>query len=416
MKKRMIRLSAVFFTMLICLYSGCVQMNPDESNKSIQEGETRLSEGGSPASAGMEKPASQDAEYIGEIELPMFEEPHVSLYAYDTLSAAEQLWYQDINMTLGNMLVEKELAKEGFEAGLDVTDIEKVFQCVLNDHPEYFFVEGYTYTKYTQLDKMIRIEFSGTYNVSKEEAVKRYEQIQLSVEQLLAMLPADAADYQKVKYVYETIIRNTEYDLSAPDNQNIYSVFVGHASVCQGYAKATQYLLNRLAIPCTLVLGEVNSGAGHAWNLVMIENKYYYVDTTWGDASYQTDGVSAFAMPEINYDYLCVTTGQILKTHTISEMVPMPECNDMDWNYYVIEGAYFTSFDEDQMKTVFTNAKAQGKSDVTLKCAGEDIYEEMARRLLNEKEIFLYLEQEGGQIAYTQNEEELSLTFWVTNE
>ena len=36
---------------------------------------------------------------------------------------------------------------------------------------------------------------------------------------MLTKLDADATDYEKVKYVYEAVIHNTEYDMEAEDNQ-----------------------------------------------------------------------------------------------------------------------------------------------------------------------------------------------------
>lgn len=339
-------------------------------------------------------------------------------YAFDSLSEAEQIWYRDMETILGCHLEEQPLSEEGLSRGLDETCIDHVFQCVLNDHPELFYVEGYAYTKFTRGDSITSIAFSGTYNADLETAKEKERQIQDAVLQILSGISEAASDYDKVKYVYDTLIRETDYELNSSDNQNIYSVFVNHASVCQGYAKATQYLLNRLGVACTLVLGNVDTGEGHAWNLVQVDGSYYYVDTTWGDASYQQEEGTTMqlAMPEINYDYLNVTTAELLRTHTIGGNVPMPACVATEANYYVKEGALFTSYDREQMAALFSGAVAQGREDVTVKCADADCYEEVLNALIENQEIFSFLSTEGNSIAYAQNEKQLSLTFWVTNE
>lgn len=340
-----------------------------------------------------------------------------SRFAYESLDAQEQIWYGEIEQALGEMTDTVKLSTDPIGQGLDEQDIDRIFQCVLIDHPEIFYTTGYTYTKYSRGDRTVGIDFAGTYSLPREEAVNKAEEIRERASEWLSDIPSDASEYDKVKAVYEKIIFSTDYDLNASDNQNIASVFLGNSSVCQGYAKATQYLLNHLGVMCTLVQGTVDTGEAHAWNLVRVEGDYYYVDTTWGDASYRMeDGSGQEELPEINYDYMCVTTQDLLRTHRIESVVAMPECTATKANYYVREGVYFTSYDAEQMQSIFDRAWESGRTEITLKCADEECYREICRVLIDEQEIFSYMPENSSTIAYAQNGKQLSLTFWVTNE
>lgn len=333
------------------------------------------------------------------------------LYAFSTLDGEEQQLYVDILSTILRFETEVTLNTTSAEK------LDKVFQCVLMDHPEIFYIDGYKYTEYTVGEEIKRLTFSGNYLYAKEEADKRTEQINQSVRDMLSGIDKKATEYEKVKYVYETIIDRTEYDLSAADNQNICSVFIGGRSVCQGYAKATQYLLRELGIASGMVIGTVKNGEGHAWNIVRIDGEWYYVDTTWGDAYYRLNPDNAITVgnetPSINYDYLCVTTAQLKQTHTIESIVPLPECTSMEANYYVREGAYFTEYDEEKIKSLFERAQREKRETVTVKCENDRIYEELYEKLILEQKVFLFLDDIRGTVAYTNCKEQRSISFWM---
>ena len=331
-------------------------------------------------------------------------------YAFGKLAEEEQEVYLEILEALIHFRENVKLSS------CDKELISRVFQCVLNDHPEIFYVDGYSYTEYTLGSILKKITFTGSYQFSPEEVEEKQKRIENYVNQCLAGMPTDADEYEKVKYVYEYLIHHTDYDAAAKDSQNICSVFLERKSVCQGYAKATQYLLNRAGVTATLVLGRVVGGEGHAWNLVRIDGEYYYVDTTWGDASYQEVGGSDYPpekIPTINYDYLCVTTEQMELTHTQENVVEMPECTSMDANFYVREGVYFTDFDEEKIEKIFKDSYERGDTYVTLKCEGSDIFRKMQETLIGEQGVFRYLDCPDKAVSYVENEKQYSLSFWL---
>ena len=49
------------------------------------------------------------------------------------------------------------------------------------------------------------------------------------------------------------------------------------------------------------------------------------------------------------------------------------------------------------------------------KCSNEEVYQDMYKALIEEQQIFEFLTDGYGSIAYIENEQQLSLTFWMTN-
>lgn len=328
---------------------------------------------------------------------------------YERLTEAEQKIYAEILNAL--LTFEKGTVLSTTDAGV----IDKAFSAVMLDNPGIFYVDGYKYTEYARDDKVERIEFTGKYLYEEEEILRRQELIEAKVSDILARMPDTRDEYHKVKYLYDTLVTQTEYDLQAPDNQNICSVFIGGKSVCQGYAKALQYLANKAGINCSLVLGDVIGGDAHAWNLISVNGAWYYLDATWGDAFYlfgNQEQVVKKQSSVINYDYMCVTTEQLSLTHNSDMPVELPDCVSVADNYFVREGLYFTGYDAQRLSDIFSQAIAKGQETVTFKCSDKAVFDELYRILLDEQKVFEFLNSEGT-VAYTDNATQGIFTFWL---
>ena len=337
-------------------------------------------------------------------------------YYYDRLTEAGKTIYVEVLTILNN-----EAENIALSSVINDDAIELVFSYVMNDHPEIFWVNGYKFTKHSIANEVKKVTFQGDYIYEKAEVESRKSKINEYVNECLANAPSSDDDYYAIKYVYDYIIEHTEYVSGAPDNQNICSVFITGKSVCNGYAKATQYLLEKLGIECIFAEGTVrtmnNERGKHAWNLVKSNDKYYYVDTTWGDSSYQVGSGSSLVndskMLEINYDYLCVTTKDIMQTHTLSDIIRMPECNSLEDNYYVREDEYFKTDDISLVKDLFDRRYKDGSDNVTIKCADRQVFDSLKKQLIDDSKVFDYMDSEKNTVSYTVFEDSGTIIFWL---
>ena len=202
----------------------------------------------------------------------------------------------------------------------------------------------------------------------------------------------------------------TDYDLNASDNQNIQSVFVGHASVCAGYARAYQYLLQRAGMFCSFVEGSIPStGDEHAWNIVRMGDEYTYVDVTWGDPTYPGQESEGH---DISYDYFGLTTSEIERDdHTFADASMWPNCSSPAFSYYANAGLLFDSYDASALSNAFWQQAQGGSSTLAFKFSNEEAYAQ-ARDALEAGEL---LADDMRSLFQSTNRSDYSFQYQVSD-
>lgn len=322
-------------------------------------------------------------------------------YAYQTLDAEDRLIYDQ--MLAAVMKHESDVVI----STKDVDRMDHAYACMMADYGGLFWINGYSYQTYLRKDRIIGVTFSPSYTMTEETRNKYQEDIDGVVDQWLQQLPAGAGDYEKSKFVYDTLITNVDYDIESPNNQNIISVFLNQATVCQGYADAVSYLLDKLGIQSTIVVGEANNES-HAWNLVRLDGAYYYLDTTWGNSRYLDADATEGNL--INYAYLNITSEEIAQTHRTLVDFELPECVALDDNYYNREGLYFSEWDPHAIGEAFGRAYAAGDAIVSVKFSGNHLYQQAMDYFLVQGRIGEYC-RGLNSVAYIESKEMSVLTF-----
>lgn len=300
----------------------------------------------------------------------------------------------------------------------------RVFLAVAYDNPEFYWLSE---TKYS-------IDFwSMTY---PEEAKAIQKQLHTIADEVIAKMP-QGSDYEKVKYIYEYIIQNTEYNLSALDNedvawanQSIRSVFLDKKSICNGYSLAFQFLCQKAGIESIYIAGDISASVDkHAWNLVKIDGKYYPIDTTWGDPTFSAEVAGQQQLSSIDYSYLCMPKALFEKTHVAdetffenegpnaaylsdsSEPFVYPSIEASGLNYYQLNGGYFDTYEPTTIASYLVEQLRSNKT-ATLQIGLLKDYERFVADLESGKADYLhdYLSQFASYQGYSYVRDPLAQT------
>ena len=215
------------------------------------------------------------------------------------------------------------------DSTISESEVRNAIRWIMRDNPDIFWFAHQYY--YDEANSTIHFQ----YTFSPE----RVKTIQQSIDDVIENdfcieYVKKLSQQEQVAYVYKWLVTYCTYNTNSAYNQSIYSVFVRRNSVCTGYAKAAQYLFNLLGIESRLVFGRLHNDkedGRHCWNLVKVDNEYYHFDACFGDSILDNVAIKSgvqelLKINGINYNFLCVSTDEILRTRTIEDITTLPDC------------------------------------------------------------------------------------------
>lgn len=203
-------------------------------------------------------------------------------------------------------------AVEEFSAGnaffspaqaISLDSANRIMRAVCKDQPQLFWLEESFQYEYRQ-------HLTGTEEVTGitagfSDLADHLEENRAALEAQRDALIGDLYDlpaWQQEKQVHDRLASMITYSGESSYNQTLYSALCQQATVCAGYAKAFQYLMTSLGVPCYYCEGTAqdsssddNAWSAHAWNIICLDGRCYNVDLTWDDTSLASAGLISYA-------------------------------------------------------------------------------------------------------------------------
>ena len=230
-------------------------------------------------------------------------------YYYDQLTSNEKKLYDRIDSVYMGILLSKETytindcVVQYSDLNLGLFQADKVSRLYLQSNPQvYFLEEKGSYVTVGSLFYNLRDEFLD--GESRSDFTESFKEGILKLNSDAANRRSGNLPEQIEKSVHDVIVETTDYAEWDYDQFPI-SVVLYHNSVCAGYSRAFQLLMNMNGVDCI----EMTSTA-HAWNGVNLHGEWYLVDCTNDDVPegtaykyYNTSSAFALSTDSSIFDY-----------------------------------------------------------------------------------------------------------------
>ncbi len=168
---------------------------------------------------------------------------------------------------------------------ITIEEAVTIWAAVEADNPLFYWIENSYLYSTTQIYVIMADSF-----IDYSDRIEANNDIIEGINNIASNMEG-LSEYDTIKYAYTYVISNTSYaydeDGSASSKVEAHSVvgfFQGENVVCEGYAKVLQIIYNYVGITNYYIRGYVGStSAGHAWNYVCYNSKWYWMDATNDD-------------------------------------------------------------------------------------------------------------------------------------
>ena len=267
-----------------------------------------------------------------------------ALYAYDLL--AEQVMAEDPAEVLTP-------AKNT----VDRNAMKLALKTFLNDYPECFWLTG-GYEGTISGDYYLEIDLEARWRGATLSFMRQTMETQ--ADYLLKGI--GGSKWEMALAIHDRLIEYLSY-VSTDKDQTAYGAIVEKKAVCAGYARAYQYLLNRVGIRALTVEGDSIDEDGserHAWTVFWLdEDVCLYTDVTWDDHG---------AAPWHRYFAISLET-MALNHISDTDQITLPSCGHEGYSYYEQGRGFLLDASADPAQAAaFCHAVAEHQYELDLYC------------------------------------------------